>query len=95
MAGASSNCDAIHVTLNQKRDDLATDALATTAGDWAESIRHEAKITFAERMLEKLNKIQGFGFVVGGKVLDKASLDAQVTKLCSVGFVMSFVVALG
>ena len=59
VAGASSDCDTLKDELNNKRGaDL--------------SVENDAKLFVIERLLQNLNKGQGLGFVVAGKVLDDA-----------------------
>ena len=61
VADASSACDAIGKTLNANR---------------AANMSHENHITLevTESLLRNLNKGQGLGFVINGRVLDKSSL---------------------
>jgi len=61
VAGASSDCDAVKAQLNKKR---ASDL----------SVENDAKLYVIERLLQNLNKGQGLGFVVAGKVLNKTTL---------------------
>jgi hypothetical protein len=68
LADASSDCDQLIADLNHKR--------VTHPSDEA-----HMKIQKLEVMLDRLNKKQGLGFVVGGIVLDKATFSSWMIKL--------------
>eukprot|EP01046_Picozoa_sp_COSAG06_P007286 COSAG06_NODE_353_length_16899_cov_14.694345_18_plen_384_part_00 len=61
VAAASSDCDHVRSTLNDKRaEDM--------------SIETDTKIQIVERLLSNANRGQGLGFVAGGRVIDRATL---------------------
>lgn len=62
VAGASSDCDAILTTLNEKRQEAMLDAEV------------DAKLQILERVLKQENQGSGIGFVVGHIVVDKRTL---------------------
>ena len=82
MAGASSDCDTLKDELNNKRGaDL--------------SVENDAKLFVIERLLQNLNKGQGLGFVVAGKVLDRTTLKTIFVAVSSfLGTVVPVVLAL-
>ncbi len=61
VASASSACDHIRSTLNDKRAEAMT-------------VEADAKIQVVERLLSNANRGQGLGFVAGGRVIDRTTL---------------------
>jgi hypothetical protein len=83
VADASSECDLLVKSLNEKRVADPSDAA-------------HIKIYKLEVMISNLNKKQGLGFVVFGVVLDKAYFFSFMFKLGGVGVtVMTAILALG
>jgi hypothetical protein len=64
VAGASSDADGITESLNDKRMESVLD------------LETDAKLQVLERALLNTNRRQGIGFVVAGKVIDRATLKA-------------------
>jgi hypothetical protein len=60
VAGASSDCDSIAASLNDKRADAMDQS--------------DDKLVRMERLLSLANRGQGLGFKVGGKVMDRSTL---------------------
>jgi len=75
---ASSDCDAIHDSLNAKRyEDQSAEAYN--------------KLQILEELLDRLNKKQGLGFVAGGKVFDRTTIK---TAFIAIGGFLGFIVPL-
>jgi hypothetical protein len=60
VAGASSDCDSIAVSLNDKRAEAMDQS--------------DDKLVRMERLLSLANRGQGLGFKAGGKVMDRSTL---------------------
>ena len=62
VAGASSDCDSIMISLNDKRKASLLDA------------ETDAKLQVLERAISHENRGAGIGFVVAGRVIDRSTL---------------------
>jgi hypothetical protein len=83
VAGASSDCDAIFTTLNEKRQSSMLDA------------ETDMKLQIMERVLRQENKGSGIGFVVGHKVVDRRTLGTILVGMSGVlGTIVPVILAL-
>lgn len=82
VAGASSDCDSIGTSLNNKRGENM-------------KLEVDASVQLLERHLDRLNRLQGLGFVVAGKVLDRTTVrNAFIAMSSMLGTIVPIVLAL-